>query len=128
VNKISESGAKILTGQGLSDTRERIERAFEAARGQGPTGRVKQPADACSKAQDALSTKQSDVYTDHRFIAETNRILDQAMQLPLPQVRLHKEHSYYVGDLNQQPLASDLFAAASRLAQGSAKVLKGKKA
>jgi hypothetical protein len=115
VDKISENGARIHTGRGLEETKRRITEAFKKANEtHGITGSVKPKQPAVQAAN--LSTKQSH-YSQEQFIEETNAILDQAARLPLPHVTRHKEHSYYVGDLNKQPLAEDLFAAASRLAR-----------
>lgn len=112
MDKTSENGARIQTGRGVADVRRRITDAFKKANEtHGITGSVK-PKQPAVQAAD-LSTKQSH-YSQEQFIEETNAILDQATRLPLPHVTPHKQHSYYVGDLNKQPLAEDLFAAASR--------------
>ena len=115
MDKTSENGARIQTGRGVADVRRRITEAFQKANEQGVTGKVTPKQVQASD----LSTKQSH-YAEadsHRFIAETNAVLEQAMQLPLPHITQRKEQSFYVGDLQKSYTAEDLFAAAFRLAR-----------
>ena len=91
--------------------RKRIEDAFTEAREQGPTTAPKQPARVLN-----LDTKQSyfteiDSYQFHR---RAEAFINAAEHSPHVRLHRHRANSYFVGDIDKQPRAEDLFAEVAK--------------
>jgi hypothetical protein len=91
--------------------RKQIEEAFTRAREQGPTTAPKQPAQDCY-----LSTRRPHgYYTEadgHQFHQRADVLIKAAAHSPHVKLHRHRANSYYVGDIDKQPRAEDLFAEA----------------
>jgi hypothetical protein len=89
--------------------RKSIEEAFAKAREQGPMTTPKQPARDCQ-----LKTERS-YYTEtdsHQFHRRADALIGAAARLPHAKLHRHRANSYYVGDIDKQARAEDLFAEA----------------
>lgn len=96
---------------GIGAIRKKIEDAFAVAREQGPTA-SQQPARACDP-----SKKQSRDYTEadgHRFQRRADAFMKAAEHAPHVKLHPHRATSYYVGDIDKQPRAEDVFAEVAK--------------
>ena len=119
MNKISENGAKILTGKGLDEVRQRIVESFRKANEQGITGKVtpKQPA---PQARD-LSTKQSHIPYSEADARNFQLRGDMLMGAARSVLHRHKSHSYYAGNIEKNYTADEVIAEALQPAKTESK-------
>lgn len=119
MNKFSENTVPILTGRGLSETRERIERAFEKMREGSSRKEVLKTVEqsALCKDESEYTPTDAEEKRNAHFLRHANRLTLSALEsahVMSETTKGFRQHSYYVGELDKQPLAEDLFVEAAR--------------